>query len=106
MPLQAAPLGAHPQGEPNLSIFSPSPASVGLEPVRVPLDLHGKRIYVEWDPHAPVTALGQLVYFSRFLATAVLFRDWAADCPLQYTGPHAPTKTDVLGRGGAIDPGG
>jgi hypothetical protein len=61
------------------------------------LDVHGKRLYVEWDPYAPVTPLGQLVYFSQFLATAGLFRDWVADCPLQYTSPNAPSKTDVLG---------
>ena len=70
---------------------------MALEPARVPLEVHGKRIYVQWDPHAPVTPLGQLVYFSQFLATAGLFRDWVADCPLQYTSPNAPTKTDVLG---------
>jgi hypothetical protein len=97
MALQIAPSGAHPQGEPDFSVVSPSPACVALEPARVPLDVHGKRIYVEWDPHAPVTPLGQLVYFSQFLATAGLFRDWVVDCPLQYTSPNAPTKTDVLG---------
>lgn len=70
---------------------------MALAPARVPLDVHGKRLYVEWDPHAPVTPLGQLVYFSQFLATAGLFRDWGADCSLQYTSPNAPAKTDVLG---------
>ena len=88
---------SHPQGEPNSSVPSPSQTSLALEPARVPLEVHGKRIYVQWDPHAPVTPLGQLVYFSQFLATAGLFQDWVADCPLQYTSPNAPTKTDVLG---------
>jgi hypothetical protein len=38
-----------------------------------------------------------LVYFSQFLATAGLFGDWVADCPLHYTSPNAPERTDVLG---------
>jgi hypothetical protein len=97
MPLQIAPVGAHPEGEPQNSVLSPSQAAAALQPTRVPLDLHGKRLYVEWDPYAPVTPLGQLVYFSQFLATAGLFRDWVADCPLRYQSPNAPTLTDLLG---------
>lgn len=72
-------------------------AAGALQTTRVPLDLHGRRIYVEWDPHAPVTPLGQLVYFSQFLAAAGLFANWVADCPLHYTSPNAPELTDVLG---------
>ncbi len=87
--------GLHPQGEANL----PASATAAAHPVpgRLPLDLHGRRIYVEWDPHAPVTPLGQLVYFSQFLATAGLFTPWVADCPLRYASPNAPSLTDVLG---------
>ena len=44
MPLQIASIGAHPQGEPNFSVVSPSQACVALTPARVPLDVHGKRI--------------------------------------------------------------
>jgi hypothetical protein len=97
MPLQIAPIGPHPEGEANSSIFSGRPASTALEPVAVPLDLHGKRIYVEWDPHAPVTPLGQLVYFSQFLASAGLFGKWVGDCPLRYDSPNAPSLNDLLG---------
>jgi hypothetical protein len=68
-----------------------------LERARVALDVHGKRIYVEWDPLAPVTPLGQLVYFSQFLASAGLFGQWVRDCPLHYTSPNAPALNDVLG---------
>ncbi len=69
----------------------------GLQANRLAVDLPGRRVYVEWDPHAPVTPLGQLVYFSQFLATAGLFSEWVADCPLRYTSPNAPSLTDVLG---------
>ena len=85
----------HPQGEPQIL-----PAEVlheVLAPARHAVAGHGRRLYVEWDPQAPVTPLGQLVYFSQFLATAGLFSQWVADCPLRYTSPNAPTLTDVLG---------
>lgn len=88
---------SHPEGEPESKSVSVATRAGGLQPARVPLDLHGRRIYVEWDPHAPVTPLGQLVYFSQFLATAGLFTEWVADCPLHYTSPNAPAKADVLG---------
>ena len=95
MPLEIAPLGAHPQGERNSSVICPP--GLALQPVRLPLDVHGKRLYVEWDPQAPVTPLGQLVYFSQFLASAGLFADWVGDCPVNYTSPNAPALNDVLG---------
>jgi hypothetical protein len=97
MLLPASSASAHPQGESNASAICASATAGPLQPARVPLDLHGRRIYVEWDPHAPVTPLGQLVYFSQFLATAGLFGDWVADCPLHYTSPNAPERADVLG---------
>ena len=61
------------------------------------LDTVGRRCHVEWDPDAPVTPLGQLVFFSQFLATAGLFREWVNDCPLRYSSPNAPPITDLLG---------
>ena len=97
MPIQIAPIGSHPPGEPNSSVFSGRQTSTALEPASVPLDVHGKRIYVEWDPYAPVTPLGQLVYFSQFLASAGLFKNWVGDCPLHYDSPNAPSLNDLLG---------
>jgi len=88
---------AHPAGEPNSPAVCPSATAGPLQPARVPLDLHGHRVYVEWDPHAPVTPLGQGVYFNQLLATAGLFAEWVADCPLRYSSPHAPQRADVLG---------
>jgi hypothetical protein len=96
MPLQIVPLGSHPQGESNSSVFSRCQTSVALEPASVPLEVHGKRIFVEWDLHSPVTLLGQLVYFSQFLASAGLFRNWVSDCPLHYDSPNAPSLNDLL----------
>lgn len=61
------------------------------------VDTHGQRFHVEWDPHASVTPLGQLVFFSQFLATAGLFRDWVQTCPLSFTSPNALLLPDLLG---------
>jgi len=44
MPLEVAPIGPHPQGEPNSSVICPP--GLALQPARVPLDVHGKRLYV------------------------------------------------------------
>ena len=84
MPLQVAPVPAHPLGEVVRSVRPSVPLAV---------DTVGSRFHVEWDPDAPVTPLGQLVFFSQFLATAGLFRDWVADCPLRFTSPNAPALT-------------
>lgn len=63
----------------------------------VVIDTLGRRLRVEWDSDAPVTPLGQLVFFSQFLATSGLFSEFVQTCPLLYTSPNAPAKQDVLG---------
>ena len=80
----------HPQGE---SRNPPSPGS----PPPIPVDTYGGRIYVEWDPQAVVTPLGQLPFFIEFLKTADLFTPWVRECPLTYQSPNAPQPGDVLG---------
>lgn len=54
-------------------------------------------VQVEWDDQAPVTPIGQLVFFTQFLKTCNLFEPWVKDCPLEYKSPNAPSKEDVLG---------
>ena len=61
------------------------------------VDTLGGRLHVRWDEGAQATPNGQLVFFAEFLATAGVFDRWVADCPLIYTSPNAPSKTDVLG---------
>ena len=36
------------------------------------VETHGRCFHVEWDPQAPVTMMGQLVFFPQFLATGGL----------------------------------
>ena len=86
--------GAHPAGE-VLDARRAAAQAVLAAPLVV--DTHGRRFHVEWDPSAPVTPLGQLVFFSQFLATAGLFHDWVKSCPLVFTSNNAPSLNDLLG---------
>ena len=89
MPMQIVPVAPHRQGEVLDLHAAPSfPLAV---------DTHGRRFHVAWDADAPVTPLGQLVFFSRFLATADLFQDWVKVCPLVFASNNAPAFNDLLG---------
>src|SRR5262245_47797547 len=92
---QLAPIPAHPQGERNSGLVPRNPAS--LLP-SIPVDTIDQRFHVEWDPEAPVTPLGQLVFFCQFLAARGLYSRWWSDGPLSVTRPNAPAGQDVLGR--------
>ena len=73
-----------------------NPATTGIAPLSC--DTYAGTVHVEWDPHTPVTPIGQLVFFVQFLKSCDLFGSWAKDCPLTYNGgPRAPTNIDVLG---------
>jgi hypothetical protein len=89
-----SPIPAHPQGEGN-STLVPSKRA-GLLP-SIPVDTIQHRFHVEWDPEAPVTPLGQLVFFCQFLAAGGLYSRWVRECPLSYSSPNAPALKDVLG---------
>lgn len=84
---------AHPTGEHEVAakLLPPDLAQ------RLAVDTGGGRIHVEWDPQAPVTPLGQLVFFAQFLAAGGLFAAWVRECPLRYESPNAPEVVDVLG---------
>ena len=94
MPLQIAPLEPHPPG----AVVDPRRAAAqAVRNAPLPVDTHGRRYHVEWDPAAPVTPLGQLVFCCQFLATAGLFQEWVRTCPLQFTSNNAPTHINLLG---------
>ena len=86
----------HPPGEQVITSQSNSVPAVIL-PQRQAVDTLGGRVHVEWDAHAPVTPMGQLVFFAQFLKTADLFDPWVGACPLVYSSPNAPLVKDVLG---------
>jgi hypothetical protein len=94
MVLQIARLEAHPGGE----VLDPRLlAAQAVLATPLPVDTPGRRFHVEWDPDAPVTPLGQLVFFSQFLATGGLYANWVRACPLRFKSPNAPALTDLLG---------
>jgi|GEM_PF-911922 len=64
----------------------------------VAVDAFAGRIYVDWNPDAAATPLGQLPCFIEFLHVNGLFDDWVAQCPLAWISPNAPCKRDVLGK--------
>src|SRR5512137_597460 len=94
MPLQNVPGALHPQSE---VLDRRSAAAGGVLSPPLTVDTLGRRFHVEWDPHAPVTPLGQLVFFAQFLAAGGLFADWVRNCPLRFTSPNAPEVVDLLG---------
>lgn len=87
---------AHPPGDP---ICSPNSSAFPAltTPETVPVDTPGGRVHVEWEAQAPLTPMGQLVFFTQFLHAANLYDPWVAECPLVYTSPNAPKVSDVLG---------
>ena len=66
-------------------------------PVKLSCDTYAGVVHVEWDTQAPVTPIGQLVFFIQFLKSCDLFGSWCKDCPLVYNGPRGPAIVDVLG---------
>jgi hypothetical protein len=89
-----APLSAHPEGEKPGELQS---ITQEVMTGALAVDTMGRRVHVEWDPLAPVTPLGQLVFFCQFLAASGLYAQWVAECPLRYDSPNAPAVRDVLG---------
>ena len=94
MSLQIAAVPAHSEGEGSNGLQSGSREEM-LPSLAV--DTVGRRFHVEWDPLAPVTPMGQLVFFCQFLAAGGLYSQWIAQCPLRYTSSNAPEVRDVLG---------
>lgn len=87
-------LPAHPQGEVKIS----ANGTVGF-PLAGPLvfDTEGGRYHVQWDDEAPLSPMGQLVFFAQFLKANELFTRLCADAPFGYKSNNAPEVTDVLG---------
>jgi hypothetical protein len=61
------------------------------------VDTEGGRYHVQWDDEAPLTPMGQLVFFAQFLKANELFTRLCADAPFEYKSNNAPAITNVLG---------
>ena len=64
---------------------------------RWPLDTPGGRFYAEWESQAPVTREGQLMFFFQFLDAGDRWKEFLADCPLDYIGNRGSGKLNVMG---------
>ena len=62
-----------------------------------PLDTPGGRFYAEWDPEAPVTREGQLIFFVQFLHAGGRWDEFMRECPLHYTGNRGSGALNVMG---------
>jgi len=83
----------HPQSEARKTLAQRLDGEFG--PIRV--QTAGGCMHVEWDPQAPVTPLGQLVFFAQFMEVSGHFTALCEDVPLERTSPNAPKVRDVLG---------
>ncbi|MGH7238723.1 MAG: hypothetical protein ACREHG_01525 [Candidatus Saccharimonadales bacterium] len=84
----------HPTGE--ISTNKSNENCTGLvEPLTC--DTYGGTVHVEWDTQAPITPIGQLVFFIQFLKACNLFGSWVDSCPLKPTSPNASKTVDILG---------
>jgi hypothetical protein len=84
------PTTIHPAGEENTMPNRPTSDQVEV-------DTFDGKLFIDWDPDASVTPLGQLPFFIQFLKMGHRFEPWVEDCPLVYRSPNAPLKVDVLG---------
>lgn len=84
------PESIHPEGEEKLPAKS-------LLSAQIEVETYAGKLFVDWDPAATVTPLGQLPFFIQFLKMGHRFEPWVEDCPLSYLSPNAPQKVDVLG---------
>ena len=88
----------HPEGEPNSPSNSTQFPLSTTQANRVTCDTFQGVVHLEWDPHAPVTPLGQLPFFIDFLKTANLYNEWLRDCPLpfKFKGPASSGVANIL----------
>ena len=84
----------HPEGECPPS--SPSALTSAINEA-IELDTFSGKLFVEWDPDAEVTPMGQLPFFINFLKLGGRFEPWVEECPLYYRSNNASSKTDILG---------
>lgn len=79
----------HPVGEENEDALDyPAPHRV---------ETPGGSVYVQWEEDPGITPHGALTYFLEFLKISGLWEEFVAQCPLRYTSPNAPSKTEILG---------
>lgn len=81
--------GLHPTGEAaNTELGYPAPRRI---------ETFGGSVEVRWAEDGGMSLNGPLTYFIEFLKVTGLWERFVARCPLSYTSPNAPTKSEILG---------
>lgn len=62
-----------------------------------PLDTPGGRFYAEWEPDAPTSREGQLMFFFQFLNAGGRWKRFMQASPLHYSGNRGSKPLDVMG---------
>ncbi len=82
-------LGLHPKGEvENTELGYPAARRI---------ETFGGGIEVRWAEDGGMSLNGPLTYFVEFLKVTGLWERFVEKCPLSYTSPNAPTKSEILG---------
>ena len=82
-------LGPHPEGE-----VKTAPESY---PAPQRLETFGGVVEVRWEEDPGVSMHGGLAYFVEFLKVSGIWEKFVKECPLEYSSPNAPDKSEILG---------
>ena len=52
---------------------------------------------VRWEEDPGVSMQGGLAYFVEFLKVSGIWEKFVKECPLEYSSPNAPDKSEILG---------
>lgn len=81
--------GVHPAGE--------GKAKRESYPPERRLETLGGGVEVRWEEDPGVSMHGGLAFFIEFLNLSGIWKKFVEECPLKYTSPNAPTKSEILG---------
>ena len=86
-------IGGHPTGESKLKVAKREEMLMLWAGVQT----MAGRVQVRWEAESAATPMGRLACFIEFLNLTGLWSRWLESCPLTYSSPNAPSKSEVLG---------
>lgn len=89
MKSKADEFGPHPEGEVK-EVQESYPAAQRLETFSGVVEVH-------WEEDAGVSMHGGLAFFVEFLKLSGIWAKFVKECPLKYSSPNAPGKSEILG---------
>ena len=85
--------GGHPTGESKLKVAKREEMLMLWAGVQT----MAGRVQVRWEAESAATPMGRLACFIEFLNLTGFWSRWLESCPLTYSSPNAPSKSEVLG---------